>query len=373
MNICVVGAGMQGKVGAMDLINAGHRVTVLDNNIDNLKQVKKISNIRIRKFNVKATVKFIRLIKGFDIIVGALPAALGFYTMECALEAGVDLVDISYAPEDPFLLHKRANKKRIRIVPDAGFAPGLSNIFIGEAYQELGGINNLRILVGGIPQNPQPPFNYRITWSPADLIEEYTRPTRIIKNYKIISAETLGGIEGFKVPKIGRLECFYTDGLRTLLKTMKNVRNMEEKTIRYPGHAKLFKTIFECGFLSNQPVHYGTSSIKARDFNIEFLRRILSSGDEKDLSILMIQIKKGNSMRKYTCIDYYDEKNRITSMARMTAYTGSIITQCIKHYPNFGIIPPEYLGMEKNLCRFIKTEIKKRNIIVRSKQVKTTG
>ncbi|MGB3477623.1 MAG: saccharopine dehydrogenase C-terminal domain-containing protein [bacterium] len=365
MNICVVGAGMQGSVVAQDLVKSGHAVTVLDNDINLLRQLKKTTKVNAREFNVTNKVKFIRLIKSFDVVVGALPAAMGFYTMDCAMRAGVDLVDLSYSPEDPFLLHERAEQEGIRIVPDAGFAPGLSNILIGETYQEFKGIDNLRILVGGIPQKPEPPFNYHVTWSLADVIEEYVRPSKIVKNREMVTVQALSGVEEFSMPKIGRLECFYTDGLRTLLKTLKHVKNMEEKTIRYPGHAQLFKMLIDCGFLSEQSVRYRKRLVNIKDVNIEYLRNILRGGDKEDLSILMIEIKKGSKKRKFTCIDYYDRKKDITSMARMTAYTGSIITQCIKDYEHFGIVPPEHLGMDKKLCRNIKAELKKRNIIIK--------
>jgi lysine 6-dehydrogenase len=367
MNICVVGAGMQGSVIAQDLVRAEHKVTVLDSNITYLRQLKKIVNVKAQQFDVKSKVKFIRLIQKFDIVVGALPAALGFYTMDCCLKAGVDLIDLSYSPEDPFTFHEKAEQEKIRIVPDAGFAPGLSNILIGEAYQQLGGFDTVRLLVGGIPQLPQPPFNYNMTWSLDDLIEAYTRPARIIHNYKITQRKPLDGIEEFTVPKIGRLECFYTDGLRTLLRTIKNVKNMEEKTIRYPGHAHLFQTILECGFFSDLLVPYNKRLVKVRDVNLEFLRNILSTGDEKDITILIIEVEKNGTEQRFSCVDYYDEKTNTTSMARMTAYTGSIITQCIKNYPHFGVIPPEYLGMEKSICQFIKSELRKRNIIINRK------
>ncbi len=367
MDICVVGAGMQGRVIVQDLVNSGHKVTVLDSNISFLRQLKRTVKLNAQQFDVTFKVKFIKLIKNFDIIVGALPAVLGSYIMDCAIKAGVDLVDLSYSSEDPFLLHEKAKNEKIRIVPDAGFAPGLSNILIGEAYQEFGGIDTVKILVGGIPQKPEPPFNYHIVWSVDDLIEEYTRPTRVIRNYKLKTVETLSGVKKFTVPEVGRLECFYSDGLRTLLKTIKDVRNMEEKTIRYPGHAKIFKTIIDCGFLSNQSVSSGKRLVKVRDVTVKFLRNMLSKGDERDVSILNIEIKKGSKKRRYTCIDYYDETHGVSSVARMTAYPCSIITQCVKKYPHFGIIPPEYLGMDRELCQFIKTELEERKINIKSR------
>lgn len=394
MKILVLGCGMQGRVAARDLAQAGHRVTILDSNPANLKFLTDAKGIKAMRFDVKEKNQLVGFIKKFDIVLGALPAALGFYAMKSAVDAGIDMVDMSYLAEDPFLLDREARKKGIKIVPDAGFCPGLSNILIGEASCQLGKISRLRVLVGGIPQNPIPPFNYRITWSPADLIAEYTRPARIVKNYKIVTLPALSGIEEFRLPKVGRLECFYTDGLRTLLKTFKNVKNMEEKTIRYPGHARLFKTMIDWGFLTALPYRVKDKATKPDEYTVDFLKSVLSKGDEKDLSILIIEIHPvrdpvpkrvpGNKLRrveaysngvkakkqtrKYTCVDYYDEKDKITSMARMTAYTGSIITQCIKEYPKSGVIPPEYLGMEKGIADFIRSELKDRKIHIRKSQ-----
>ncbi len=365
MNVCVVGCGMQGSVAAHDLAKSGHKVVVVDANAKNLSKLSRYENIKTRRFDVMKRNQFVKFMKNFDITLGALPSALGFYTMECAIAAGVDLVDMSYLPEDPFFLHGAAKKRKIKIIPDAGFAPGLSNILIGEAYKKFGGLDRLRILVGGIPQEPIPPFNYRITWSPADLLEEYTRPARIIRNYRETTVETLSGIKEFNMPKIGRLECFYTDGLRTLMKTLRNVKDMEEKTIRYPGHAKLFKTIIECGFLSENPILINKRSCTPKSVTLDILKNMLSQGNKEDLSILIIELSHKHRTKKMICVDYYDEKHKITSMARMTAYSGSIITQCIKGYKGFGVIPPEYLGMDDNFFAQIERELKKRKIIIK--------
>jgi saccharopine dehydrogenase-like NADP-dependent oxidoreductase len=244
----------------------------------------------------------------------------------------------------------------------------LSNILVGQAYKELKGIDTLKILAGGLPQNPVPPFNYCITWSPTDLIEEYTRPARILQNGKMKTVEALSGIEEFSLPRIGKFECFYTDGLRTLLHTLKNAKKMEEKTVRYPGHAGIFKTIIDCGFLSDEQVHCGKRLVNVHDITMEFLRNVLRKTDNKDISILKIQVSKGRRKRTYLCVDYYDEKNNITSMARMTAYTASMITQCIKEYNGYGVIPPEYLGMDEAIKKSILSGLRKHGIKVKSKK-----
>jgi len=371
---------MQGRVIAWDLAKANYHITVLDANLENFKKLKKLPNIKTLQLDIQNRQKLVKLLKKFDIVVDALPSSLGFYSMKCAVDAGIDMVDISFIPEDAFELNKIAKAKKIKVVPDAGFAPGLSNVLVGEAYQELKPIENVRILVGGIPQHLIPPFNYRITWSPADLIEEYLRPARIRRDFKTVTIDALSGLEEFNLGKIEKLECFYTDGLRTLLKTFKDIRNMEEKTIRYPGHANLFKMIIDCGFLSDLPIKVDGGDVLPKKVALEVLRPLLSQGDEKDMTILIVEVSPsplpspasgegvregGKSIKRYICIDYYDERNKITSMERMTGYTCSIITQCIKDYPGFGVIPPEYLGMDNNLCSFIKNQLKERGIIIR--------
>ncbi len=361
MNVCVLGCGRQGMVAAVELAQA-HNVTVLDINKDNLKRLKGLPGIKAKEFDVTEKRRFCTLLKNFDIVLGTLPSPLGFYSIECALRAKRNMVDMSYLPEDPFTLDRIAKRLKVRIVVDAGFAPGLSNILIGECYRELGKIDTLKIMVGGIPQNPVPPFNYRITWSPADLVEEYTRPARIVKNYKVITVPPLSGIEEFSLAGVGRLECFYTDGLRTLLKTIKGTMDMEEKTIRYPGHAELFKSLIDCKLFSEEVVGLNGNRIKVKDFTIEFLKNLLSRGDEMDISILIIKTTAGKQRRRYLILDRYDKKKKITSMARMTAYTGAAIIEVIKKYPSYGVIPPEYLGFEKNLCPEIKKILRKKGI-----------
>lgn len=368
MKICLLGAGNQGRVVAFDLSASGHLVTVLDNDLENLLRLKRRKNIKPLLFDVRDKRRLVKFLCDFEMVVGALPGNFGFYAMECAIAAGVDMVDMSYLPEDPFLLNEKAKKRRVRVVPDAGFAPGLSNILVGETNREWKRIDSLRILVGGLPQRPVAPFNYYLTWSVVDLLEEYTRPARMRKSFKIVTVPALSGVEKFNLPGIGKLEAFYTDGLRTILKTFPNIKDMEEKTIRYPGHAQLFKAIMEAGFLGEREIKLENQKIRPKDFTLLLLRDYLTKGDGRDMAILIVELKHQERMRRYLCVDYYDEERKMTAMARMTGYTCSIITQCLKNYPDFGIIPPEYLGQDERLSKFIKKELKKRGIYIKKEE-----
>ncbi len=361
MKILIIGCGMQGRIVARDLATTSSNITIIDIDKNNLARLN-IPGIRKVEFDVKDQKRLIRLMSDYDLAIGALPSNLGFYSMECAIESGIDFVDMSYSPADPFLLDREAKRAGIKIVPDAGYAPGLSNIIIGDMYRRVEKIDNLKIMVGGIPEKPIPPFNYRITWSLEDLIEEYTRPARIFKNCRVITVPALSGIEEFSIPGVGRLEAFYTDGLRTLLKTMRKIRNMEEKTIRYPGHAKIFKTLNECGFLSNRCVEINNLKIPCYEFTLKYLRKELNRGSVYDITILIIEMDNKNKRTRYRIIDHYDKKKKITSMARMTGYTCAIIARCIKDYPRYGIIPPEYLGFESGFFEFVKKELRRRGV-----------
>lgn len=355
---------MQGRVAAIDLAASGHLVMVLDINRSNLERLRGAPRIKPVRFDVGDRRSLVRFIKKHrcDVVLGALPAALGFRAMQCAIEARCDMADMSYLAEDPFLLDADARKRGVRIVPDAGFAPGLSNLIVGRAASEIKKIDRLRILVGGIPQDPRPPFNYRITWSPADLIEEYLRPARIVQDHRTVVIPALTGVEEFTVPGVGALECFYTDGLRTLLKTFTSIRHMEEKTIRYPGHAALFKTLIAGGFFSTKPLAHDPCGCRPKDLMVQLLRGVLSKGSERDISILIIEIRSHRAKRRYSCIDHYDDRRRMTSMTRMTAFSGSLFTQCVKQYPGCGVIPPEHLGKVAPVFDFMITQLANRGI-----------
>lgn len=363
MKYLVLGCGMQGRVAAQELARAGHQVVIVDNNESNLGHAARMKGLATRRFDVTQTGSLVKLMRGFDVVVGALPAALGYHSMACAVRAGRDMADMSYSSDDPFRLDRPARRAGVRIVPDAGFAPGLSNILIGAAWRTMGRFDEVRILVGGLPQHPLPPFNYRITWSPADLLEEYTRPARYVAGGRVRTAPALTDIEEFTFPGIGRLECFLTDGLRTLIRTLRGTPSMVEKTIRYPGHARLFRQFIDCGLLANFPLAKGQPSPRA--FMLEFLKHALSQGDERDLSLLIVEVRRGRVSKRFTCVDHYDPRQRVTSMARMTAYSGAIIARCFQQYPETGVIAPEMLGTQPAIYRFIMKELRSRGIVVR--------
>jgi len=166
------------------------------------------------------------------------------------VDLGVNVVDVSYFPEDPYKLSDLALRRKVKIVIDAGFAPGLSNILLGKFSQKYGGLKVGRIYVGGLSMDPNIPLGLVLTWSAEDLIDEYVRPARIILNGKQLSVDPLSMVGRIEIPKLGLMEYFVSDGVRTMLKTFNDAVELVEYTLRYPGHINVMMTLKNLGFLS---------------------------------------------------------------------------------------------------------------------------
>lgn len=194
------------------------------------------------------------LLKNCDLVSGALPSELGFHAMKEAIDAGVDMVDTSFMQENPLVLDELARKNEVSVVPDCGVAPGLSHILVDHHLSMLKTAEGIHIMMGGLPQSPKPPLGYVVTWSVRDLIEEYTLPARIIRGKSIISVDPLSESDLVDVPGLGKLESFYSDGLRTLLHTVPDVESMDERTLRYPDHVDKIRVLRDCGMFNKEPL-----------------------------------------------------------------------------------------------------------------------
>ncbi|MBI3179719.1 MAG: saccharopine dehydrogenase NADP-binding domain-containing protein, partial [Deltaproteobacteria bacterium] len=225
--IAILGGGRQGRVVAADLA-VDHEVTVAD------VAPPKVRGARTRKIDVTDRAALVRFLSRFDLGVGALPARLGFGAARAAVTARRSYVDVAFYAEDVQALDADAKAAGVAILPDCGLAPGLSNLVVGRALAARPR-RRIAIYVAGVAADPARPYGYVATWSVPDLVDEYTRPARIIKDGKVTSVPALTGLETLAFAGIGELEAFFTDGLRTLL-SVGDVEEMIEKTLRWPGH-----------------------------------------------------------------------------------------------------------------------------------------
>lgn len=227
--VIVLGAGLVGKVMAADLAKS-FDVTAVDINDDALNELSSLG-IKSQKLDFSDTNALALAIRPFDLVVGAVPGFLGLATVKTVIECGKNMVDISFFPEDPFLLDELAKKHNVTVVTDCGVAPGMGNIILGYHNKRMA-IHSYECLVGGLPLVREWPYEYKAVFSPVDVIEEYIRPARYVQNGALVVKEALSDPELVHFDGVGTLESWNSDGLRSLIKTMPTIPNMIEKTLR---------------------------------------------------------------------------------------------------------------------------------------------
>ena len=354
MKIAVLGAGMVGRAIALDLATI-HEVTSFDFNTKNIETLqKKNSAIQTIQADLTAYNNYPQWLTAFDIIVSAVPGAMGYKALEAIINTGKNVVDISFFPENPLELDGLAKSKNITAITDCGVAPGLSNLILGRYNEEME-IKSFACYVGGLPVERKKPFEYKAPFSPADVIEEYIRPARLMEKGNVVTKPAMSEKEILHFDEIGNLEAFNTDGLRTLLFTMKHIPDMKEKTMRYPGHTDLITVLKDSGFFDKKPVRINNTEISP----LEFVSKLLIEEwklepDEKEFTIMKIIVtgKKDSKPKKieFILLDHYDELSGISSMARTTGYTCTAAVNLIAAnlFIEKGVFPPELVGKNKN-------------------------
>src|SRR5258706_14484240 len=266
--IVILGAGLVGKAMAIDLA-ATFDVTSVDIREEALKQVER-RGITTQQMDLSDCHVSSSLLSGFDLVIGAVPGFLGFQTARAVIEAGKNMVDISFFPEDPFLLDDLANKNHVTTVTDCGVAPGMGNIILGYHNKRMK-IHSYECLVGGLPLVREWPYEYKAVFSPIDVIEEYVRPSRYVQHGYVVVKEALSDPELVHFEGVGTLESWNSDGLRSLIRTMPHIPNMIEKTLRYPGCIEYLKVLRESGFFSYDEVEGKGSRIRPIDLTAKLL------------------------------------------------------------------------------------------------------
>lgn len=370
--VVVLGAGRVGGAIIRDLAATGEfEVTAADASAEALARLEGTPRVATVQADLSDPAALGRVLERQDLVVGAVPGFMGFETLRRALEAGKDVVDISFFPEDPFELDALAREKgRIALV-DCGVAPGCSNLILGRLEAALDSTERFVCMVGGLPVERRWPYEYKAPFSPIDVIEEYTRPARFRRDGKDVVMPALSEIELVDIPGVGTLEAFNTDGLRTLLRTCRTP-SMVEKTLRYPGHAERMRMLRETGFFDVDPIEVGGVRVRPIDVTARLLfdAWMLRPG-EQDLTVMRVEVegtKDGKRVRHvYTLLDRYDERTGIHSMARTTGYTCTAMVRLVARgmFREPGVHPPEIVGRDEACFDFIMSELAARGVVFR--------
>ena len=365
--ITVLGAGLVGKAIAIDL-SKKFDVTSVDINSGALRELQS-HNIKTEMADFTDANKIKSLIAGADLVVGAVPGFLGYQTVKHVIEAGKNMVDISFFPEDPFALDELAKANNVTVVTDCGVAPGMGNIILGYHHKRMK-IDRYECLVGGLPVVREWPYEYKAVFSPIDVIEEYTRPARYVQNGAVVVKEALSDPELMHFDGVGTLESWNSDGLRSLIKTMPDIPDMIEKTLRYPGCIEYLRVLRESGFFSYEELDINGTKVRPIDVTAKLLfpKWKLKPGEE-EFTVMRIKLTgEENGTRKQYQYDLLDRTNKSTntlSMARTTGYTCTAAVNLVidKKFTRKGISPPEFLGEADGCFEFILDYLKERGVI----------
>ena len=348
MKAAVLGSGLMGSVIGWDLAASKDvdQVVVADVDRGRLEEVMRRSpgrKMSVEVLDVKDRKKAVSFLKRFDVAASALPHGIVHLSDLAAVEAGARMVNIAFEDEQ-MDLDDKARESGALLIPGCGLAPGLGGVLLAHALRLLGGGDEGHILVGGLPQKPVPPFDYRLVFSIVGLLREYIEDARVVRNGKLVKVRPFSAVESYDFPApIGKLEGFPTDGLASLVYTMKGMKTLDEITLRWPGHAEKMGLLMQAGYFSREKVKAGGAEVSPLEVSWAVLGEKLAEGDPHDVTVMRVIAKGRKGQMVYDMVDKYDEKKKVSSMGKTTAYTGSIVAQMVGRgeIKGRGTVPPE--------------------------------
>lgn len=341
MKLLVIGAGMMGSAAAYDMARCGRveSVTLADADTrrakDSAARINKLTRTKkahATGIDASSRREAVRKMRGHDGTLSAVPYFYNFELAKAAIDAGNHFADLggnNTVVRQELALDKQAAKKNVGLAPDCGLSPGMASILGGDLMQRIGGkADALKIYVGGLPQDPHPPFNYQLVFSVEGLINEYAEPARILRKGKIVTIEPLTEIEEFRVEGFPELQAFHTSGgTSTMPETFSGkVGECFEKTLRYPGHVAMIRSLYDLGLFSREKRTFGKVEIAPRTLMADlFVEKF--KGDAPDVTVMRIEAHRDGKIASFTMIDKYDKATKMTSMMRTTAWPASIVLQ----------------------------------------------
>ena len=383
MKMLVLGAGLQGSACAYDLLQdpAVKEVRLADIRIADVEPfLAPYSGKRLipTPLDVRDEDAVLALMKESDAVMSALPYYFNYDMAVAAVDAGVHFCDLGGNTEIVFkqkTLHDRAAAGGVSVVPDCGLAPGMVNILAEHGIRQFDQVDAVRIYVGGLPQNPEPPLNYQIVYSLEGVLDYYTTLSWVLRSGKRTRVKALSEREPVEFPApLGTLEAFHTaGGLSTMaFRYEGRIPTMEYKTLRYPGHAALMESIRELGLLDLDAVDVKGQKVVPRDSFIATVGPKLRKPNGKDLVALRVTVDgtKGGKAKRvgWELLDYFDAERGISAMERTTGYSLAItgLMQARKNVTPGVLTPDEAIPAEQYIAELGKRGVSIKELGARS-------
>lgn len=366
MHIIVLGTGMIGTtvVSEVAKFTGIDRVTAVDVRQESIARCLEIANnpkVEGRVATLETEVDIANVLMDADIAVACLPHSLSLFAVKAAIQAKCHLVDLVGSQfAEKMALHEEAQEAGVLIVPGCGVAPGITNFLAAQGIELLDETEEAVMMCGGIPRHPVAPLWYQVVFRLESVLGLYTKPAMAVENGEIVELPPLSGLENITFPEpVGLCETVVTDAHSTAFTLKDKVKNLYEKTVRYPGHWGKMNVLVELGFLDKDPITVDGITTTPRAFAEKILAPKMVGESYEDITVVRVEVSghKDGKQTKYTweMVDLYDHDRQITSMAKTTAIPAALTAKWIsmQQITETGVVPLESLIINERFQPFL--------------------
>lgn len=359
----VIGAGRQGTAAAYDLAVRGDAEEVLLADVDAeaaksaAERVDQLAGAEVCRpvtLDASDAAEVTSFLADVDSAVDAAPLHLIAGVTRAALDARTHVTDLSADPDTVHLqyeMHDEAVVKGVTIVPGCGEAPGLGSNVQAYVLARLDEPDELQFYDAGLPLEPEPPWNYRLTFHIDGLWNEYAHPVRWLRDGEPIDVVNLDPAETVTIelaPPLGTLEAFPSNAGGMLVQTLAaGLRTYEARVLRYPGHVAQINAFRDLGLLRTDEIAVDGTRIVPREVLSALLGPQVAAGPEvRDIVIARAEaygMAGGRRMRSVVELrDVPDPATGFTAMERTTGFHAAIVTaMAARGEIPPGVMPPE--------------------------------
>jgi lysine 6-dehydrogenase len=335
--VVVLGTGIVGRAAAWDMLRRGYAVLVADSDPAAAGALAAELDVDWQPADASQPDSLAGLLAGSELVISAVPYRLGTGVAAAAVDAGVHYLDFGGNPTvvaSQLGLDAAARRVGVAVVPDCGLAPGLANVLAEADVSAVGPgtVDRVALRVGALPAEPTGALGYQLAFSPEGLVNEYAEPCEVLRDGSPTTVEPLTGFEEVDWEGWGPLEAFHTAGGSSSLaqRLQGRVSHLDYKTLRYPGHGRSFRALFELGMFDETPRDFAGGRVSRRAVLLEALGARLPSGAPDVVLVRTWAEATRSGTRRFAghqLVDLHD--GRFSALARTTAFPATALAHLI--------------------------------------------
>jgi len=385
MKYLILGTGLQGRVVGYDILKFETDAEIIFADIDknNLETARKLvldPRTTFVEFDIYDTKETVALMLKSDVIIVCLPhdgnTTDAVYKALAGAEGRKAVFSDYWLWPRHHAHHEALCRGKVLAVPGMGIAPGFANVCVGQLAHEFDQLEEATMYVCGLPVDKGVhALDYMEAFNLEAMLDMYITPATVYEDGKVTKKPNLTVFDNLIIPGHGMAEVFWTDGLCTLEKNMKEkgVRKIAECTLRWPGHIAKMRELEALGYFSTEEIDVNGVKVRPKDVSEKIFQKLWAKKSGfRDLTYLYVVGKgelNGKFVEKsYELKTYSDEEAGITSMEMATAYPISVAAMMVAkdHTGRVGIIDPELYFIGDKFHEMV-AELGKRGIAVYEK------